>query len=197
MQPELPKQKKHEVISTILMFCIAIAIAFLLTAYVFQQYQVDGPSMQSTLYNQNRLIVVKYQKTWSRLTGHPYIPSRGDIIIFNENGLYNANGLPEKTLVKRVIGLPGDRIVISNGLLKVYNKQNPKGFDPDATLAYGKVIGYTSGNIDRVLPKNYIFVMGDNRSNSEDSRSFGPININQIIGKLALRVYPFNTIKLF
>jgi signal peptidase I len=197
MQPELPKQKKHEVISTLLMFCIAIAIAFLLTAYVFQQYEVDGPSMQSTLYNQNRLIVVKYQRTWSRLTGHPYIPNRGDVIIFNEDGLYNANGLPEKTLVKRVIGLPGDRIVISNGVLKIYNKQNPKGFNPDTTLAYSKVIGYTSGNIDRVLPKNYIFVMGDNRSNSEDSRSFGPVNVNQIFGKLALRVYPFNTIKLF
>ncbi len=197
MESDQIKPKRHEIFSTLLMFFLAILIAFLLTAYVFQQYQVDGPSMQTSLYNQNRLIVVKYKRTWARITGHPYIPKRGDIIIFNQNGLYNINGLPEKTLVKRVIGLPGDRVVISNGVVKIYNKKHPAGFYPDKTLSYGKVIGYTSGNIDITLPKNYIYVMGDNRSDSLDSRVFGPVNANQIIGKLVLRVYPFNTVKLF
>jgi signal peptidase I len=192
-----PKHKKSEVFSTVLMFCVAIAIALLFTTYVFQQYEVDGPSMQSTLHNQNRLIVVKYQRTWSRITGNPYIPTRGSIIIFNENGLYNADGLPEKTLVKRVIGLPGDKVVVANGVVTIYNKQYPKGFDPDKTMAYGKVIPFTGGTLSIVLPKNYIFVMGDNRVNSEDSRDFGPINVNQVIGKLVLRIYPFNTIQLF
>jgi signal peptidase I len=191
------KHRKSEVISTVLMFCVAIAIAFLLTTYVFQQYEVDGPSMQTTLYNQNRLIVVKYMRSWSRITGHPYIPQRGNIIIFNENGLYNADGLPEKTLVKRVIGLPGDRIVIAKGVVTIYNKQNPKGFDPDKTMSYGKVIPYTSGTLNMVLPKNYIFVMGDNRTDSLDSRVFGPVNVNQIIGKLVLRIYPFSSVKMF
>ncbi|HUY53086.1 MAG TPA: signal peptidase I [Candidatus Dormibacteraeota bacterium] len=179
------------------MFLLAILIAFLLTAFIFQQYQVDGPSMQTSLYNQNRLIVVKYQRTWARITGHPYVPKRGDIIIFNQGGLYNINGLPEKILVKRVVGLPGDRVVVSNGILKIYNKQHPVGFDPDKTQSYGKVIGYTSGNIDITLSKNYIYVMGDNRSDSLDSRVFGPVNTSQIIGKLVLRIYPFNTVKLF
>jgi len=192
-----PKHRKSEVISTVLMFCVAIAIAFLLTTYVFQQYEVDGPSMQTTLYNQNRLIVVKYMRSWSRITGHPYIPQRGNIIIFNENGLYNADGLPEKTLVKRVIGLPGDRVVIAKGVVTIYNKQSPKGFDPDKTMSYGKVIPYTSGNLNIVLPKNYIYVMGDNRTDSLDSRVFGPVNVNQIIGKLVLRIYPFSSVNIF
>lgn len=191
------KTKRNEVISTVLMFLAAIVIAFLLTAYVFQQYEVDGPSMQTTLYNQNRLIVVKYQRTWARITGHAYIPNIGNIIIFNENGLYNADGVPEKTLVKRVVALPGDRVVISNGVLTVYDKQHPKGFDPDKTMPYGKVIKYTSGNINLTLPKDEIYVLGDNRTDSCDSRCFGPVNVNQIIGRLVLRIYPFSDINVF
>lgn len=195
------KKKKSEVVSTIIMFVIAAVIAFILSVYVFQQYEVDGPSMQTTLYNQNRLIVVKYERTWARITGHPYIPNIGNIIIFHENGLYSSDGTPESTLVKRVVALPGDRVMIANGVLTVYDKQHPNGFDPDKTLSYGKVIGYTSSesstNINLVLPKNEIFVLGDNRADSCDSRCFGPVNVNQIIGRLALRIYPFDKFTIF
>jgi signal peptidase I len=194
-------KKKSEVISTLIMFVVAIAIALVLAVYVFQQYEVDGPSMQTTLFNQNRLIVVKYERTWSRITGNPYIPNIGNIIIFHENGLYSADGSPEDTLVKRVVALPGDRVVIANGVLTVYDKQHPNGFDPDKTMSYGKDIGYTSSegpnNINLVLPKDEIFVLGDNRSDSCDSRCFGPINVNQVIGKLALRIYPFSKMTIF
>jgi len=194
-------KKKSEVISTLIMFVVAIAIAFVLAVYVFQQYEVDGPSMQTTLFNQNRLIVVKYERTWSRITGNPYIPNIGNIIIFHENGLYSSDGAPENTLVKRVVALPGDRVVIANGVLTVYDKQHPNGFDPDKDMSYGKVIGYTdsesSSNINLVLPKNEIFVLGDNRADSCDSRCFGPVNVSQVIGKLALRIYPFSKISIF
>jgi signal peptidase I len=153
--------------------------------------------MQTTLYNGDRLIVVKYQRTWARITGHPYIPNIGDIIVFNENGIYNSEGVQEKQLIKRVVALPGDRVVISNGTLKVYDKAHPNGSSPDQTLPYGKVVGYTKGNLNLVLPKNYIFVCGDNRPDSYDSRDFGPINVNQIVGKLDLRIYPFGKISAF
>jgi signal peptidase I len=201
-KPTLDKNvKKSEVISTTIMFVIAVAIAFLLSIYTFQQYEVDGPSMQTTLFNQNRLIVVKYERTWARITGHPYIPNIGNIIIFHENGLYSSDGSPENTLVKRVVALPGDRVVIADGVLTVYDKQHSNGFDPDKTLSYGKVIGYTSSesssNINLVLPKDEIYVLGDNRVDSCDSRCFGPINVNQIIGRLALRIYPFNKFTIF
>jgi signal peptidase I len=174
-----------------------LLVAFLLTAFVFQQYEVDGPSMESTLQNADRLIVVKLPKSWSELTGHPYIPTRGTIIVFNEGGLYNAEGVQEKQLIKRVIGLPGDRIVIKNNVVTIYNKQNPNGFDPDKTMAYGKVITTTSGNLDIVVQPNNVFVMGDNRPDSLDSRYFGQVPVKNIIGKLDLRIYPFNTIKIF
>jgi len=200
--PELPKQQKEGfrgLLTTGLLFIAALFVAFLLTAFVFQQYEVDRPSMESTLQNQDRLIVVKLPKTWSEITGHPYIPQRGTIVVFNEAGLYNSDGVQEKQLIKRVIALPGERLVVANGVVTIYNKQYPNGFDPDKTLPYfkGKTIPYTSGNINMVIPKNDIFVMGDNRTDSLDSRYFGPIPVKNIIGKLDIRIYPFNTVKIF
>ena len=192
-----PRDGFRGIITTVLLFVAALVVAFLLTAFVFQQYEVDGPSMESTLQNQDRLIVVKLPKSWSELTGHPYIPTRGTIIVFNEGGLYNAEGVQEKQLIKRVIGLPGDRVVVANNVVTIYNKQHPNGFDPDKTMSYGKVITYTSGNIDVVVQPNNVFVMGDNRPDSLDSRYFGQVPVKNIIGKLNLRIYPFNTINIF
>jgi signal peptidase I len=192
------------VFTTLLLFAAALCLAVLLTTFVFQQYEVSGPSMQNTLHNNDRLIVVKVGRTWSKITGHPYIPQRGNIIIFNEPGIYNAEGVQEKQLVKRVIGLPGDKVVIANGSVTVYDKQNPNGFDPDKTLGYfkGVSIPYTSANSPTgtqtvIVPKNDVFVMGDNRPDSYDSRYFGSVPVKNIIGKLDLRIYPFSDLKFF
>jgi signal peptidase I len=125
--------------STIFILLLAPAIAVLLTLFVFQSYQVDGPSMEATLQNNDRLIVWKLPRTWAKVTGHQYIPKRGDVIILNESGL-NSFGSPadSKQLVKRVIGLPGDRVVVKDNVLTIYNAENPRGFQPDATLPYGQ-----------------------------------------------------------
>ncbi len=183
--------------STIAVLLIAPLVALLLTAFVFQSYQVDGPSMQTTLFNNDRLIVWKVPKTWSKVTGHPYIPQRGDVIIFVENQLAAYGQEPGKQLIKRVIGLPGDHLVVRDNVVTVYNKQHPNGFDPDKTLPYGKVIPQTSGDINLTVPKNSVFVMGDNRPNSLDSRVFGPVNVNDIVGKLVMRVWPAGEMKSF
>ena len=185
------------VLTTFFLFLAALIVALLLTAFVFQQYEVDGPSMETTLQNQDRLIVVKIPKTWSEITGHPWIPTRTSVVIFNQAGLYNANGVQEKQLIKRVIGLPGDHVVIKDNTVTIYNKQNPKGFDPDKTYPYGKVITYTTGNVDTVIKPGYVWVMGDNRPDSLDSRYFGPIDVKNIIGKLNVRIYPFNSLRIF
>ncbi len=191
-----PKDGWRNIASTIAVLVIAPLIAILLTAFVFQSYQVDGPSMQTTLQNNDRLIVWKLPRTWARITGHGYVPKRGDIIIFDQTGLPDG----EKQLIKRVIGLPGDRVVVQNGVLTIYNQQHPNGYRPDATLPYGKVIGDTepeTGQQEWVLGKNQVFVCGDNRTDSLDSRTFGPVFSNQIIGKLLMRVAPFNQIERF
>lgn len=185
------------IVSTIAVLLIAPLVALILTAFVFQSYQVDGPSMQTTLYNNDRLIVWKVPKTWSKITGHNYIPHRGDVIIFVENELGNYGQAPGKQLIKRVIALPGERIVIKDNKAVVYNKEHPNGFQPDKTLPYGKVIPDTSGDVDLVVPKGKVFVMGDNRPNSLDSRVFGPVASKDIVGKLVLRVWPANEMKSF
>ncbi|HUD06985.1 MAG TPA: signal peptidase I [Candidatus Saccharimonadales bacterium] len=196
-KPKSSKTGLKNLLLTVALFAAAILVALFLTTFVFQQYQVDGPSMETTLNNQDRLIVYKVDRTWSKITGHPYIPNRGDIIIFNEAGLYSASGVQEKQLIKRVVGLPGDRVVVKNGTLTVYNSKHPNGFDPDTTLPYGKVIKDTTGSVDVVVPANQVFVCGDNRPDSLDSRYFGTVPVSNIIGKLVLRIYPFNSISAF
>jgi len=131
------------------------------------------------------------------ITGHQYVPKRGSIIVFNESNLLGCGQPGTKQLIKRVIGLPGNTVTIKNGHYFVYDKNHPHGFDPGTTLGFNKNFPPTYGSTDVTLGPNQIFVSGDNRPNSCDSRIFGPINTNQIIGQLVLRFYPFNEIKLF
>ncbi len=152
--------------------------------------------MEQTLQENDRLIVWKMPRTWARITGNPYIPERGDVIIFVEPSLENYGQSAKKQLIKRVIALPGERVEIEDGIVTVYNDQNPAGFQPDNALL-GPDAENTPGTIDLVVPDDHVFVLGDNRSNSLDSRSFGPINANDIVGKLSFRVFPFSKAKHF
>jgi signal peptidase I len=197
-----PKKPKHfanhrETLSTLGIIGAAILVAVFIIMFVFRSYQVDGPSMQSTLQNADKLIIWKVPRTWSDITGHPYIPKRGDIVVFTETGLSEFGQQDKKQLIKRVIGLPGDRVVVKDGVITIYNKENPNGFQPDKTLPYGKNIPQTSGNIDLTLGPKQLFVCGDNRPDSLDSRSFGPINANQVVGQLVVRLFPLNKAKAF
>jgi signal peptidase I len=199
-RPEPKKRKSegwHSVVSTVLVLIIAPVIAIFLTMFVFQSYQVDGPSMETTLHNNDRLIVWKLARTWAKVTHHTYIPKRGDVVVFTDTRLGEFGQDPDKQLIKRVIGLPGDKIVVSGGEVMVYNTAHPNGFDPDKTLPYGNVIPSTGVDGEWTIGNNQVFVMGDNRGNSLDSRLFGPVDATNIIGKLAVRVLPINTVKRF
>lgn len=187
----------RSIISTLAILIIAPLIALCLTAFVFQSYEVDGPSMETTLQNHDRLIVLKVPRTVAHITGHPYVPHRGDIIVFNKNDLFDFGGNQEKQLIKRVIGLPGDRVVVQDGIITIYNEDRPNGFQPDKTFPYGKVIVTTPGSMDLTIPPDQIFVCGDNRVNSLDSRTFGPIPVSDVVGKLELRVFPFSKAQRF
>jgi signal peptidase I len=201
-QPDEDLEKPHrsgwrEVLSTVVILLTSLAVAIFIILFVFRSYQFDGPSMENTLQNNDKLIIWKVPRTWSRITGHAYVPKRGDIIVFNETGLAAFGQQDSKQLIKRVIGLPGDHIVINNGINMIYDKAHPHGFDPDKTLPYGKKIPVTTGNVNLTLGPNQLFVEGDNRPDSLDSRSFGPINVHQIIGQLVLRVFPISHSKVF
>jgi signal peptidase I len=181
--------------STIGLFLAAFLIAILLNTFIIQSYQVDGQSMETTLQNEDRLIVNKIPRTIARIDGHQFVPKRGDIIIFNQDGLPGFVG--PKQLIKRVIGLPGDRVVVHNGKIKVYNSAHPGGFNPDTTGDYRISAPTTNGEVDITLQSNQLFVCGDNRPNSEDSRFFGPITTDQVVAKLVLRILPTNKIQSY
>ena len=198
-QPEPPaRESKGSIISTIGILIAAPLVALLLTAFVFQSYEVDGPSMEATLDNHDRLLVLKLPRTFAKLTGQNYIPKRYDVIIFNTSAVH-ALGEGEKTqLIKRVIGLPGERVVVKNGEVTLYNTQHPKGYKVDDFTNYkANLPEITTGEVDITVPNNEIFVMGDNRVNSTDSRIIGPIPAGDIVGKLVFRIYPLHDAQIF
>lgn len=187
--PKISRVKEH--LTTILILIAAPLLAVLITAFVFRTYQVDGPSMESTLQDNDRLIINKIPVTFAKITNRDYIPQRYDIIVFSHQGQFGDGEVAEKQLIKRVIGLPGDRVVVKSGIVTIYNNENPDGFLVDKFGPEAAVIDSTSGNIDQTIKEGEVFVMGDNRGNSLDSRNLGTVNASDIIGKLTFRIYPF------
>lgn len=203
-EPVVSQQKPgsawQSVLSTIAIFIAAPLVALFLISFVFQSYEVDGPSMQTTLQNHDRLIVWKVPRSVARITGHDYIPHRGDVIVFVKHGLSDPYGNTDKQLIKRVLGLPGDRVVVANGTITIYNQEHPNGFNPDLNHEWsGNIATVTTGDVDMVVPAGQVFVFGDNRTNSLDSRApqIGPVPSKDIVGKLAFRIFPVNTFQSF
>ena len=188
-----PPATWKDTLSTILLFGGALLTAVLLNLFVFQSYEVDGQSMEPTLHNRDRLIIYKMNKTWSTISRSDYMPKRGDIIVFHK-----PNGSSDQ-LIKRVIGLPGDRVIVKNEKITIYNKENPDGFNPD-DAPYGGELQPTFGNVDVTVGQNEVFVCGDNRipGASYDSRStLGNIPTRFIVGELVLRYLPFGDFRTF
>jgi len=153
--------------------------------------------METTLQHRDRLIVLKLGKTWSKIRGEPYMPKRGEIIVFAQRSEFDSSSSTEKQLIKRVIGLPGDRVVVENNNIVIYNAQHPEGFNPDLEGNHAVVIKDTPGKVDVTVGENEVFVCGDNRSNSLDSRIFGTIKSSSIVGKLALRIFPLSKVDTY
>ncbi len=199
--PNAGQQKRENfksIISTILILLLAPLLALGITAFVFQSYEVDGPSMQSTLETKDRLIVWKFGHTLSRLSKKHYIPERGSIVVFVKRGLYDFNSDKDKQLIKRVIALPGEKVLVKDGVVTVYNKEHPEGFNPDKTLGIeSTIMGNTVGEAEFTVDDGQIFVMGDHRDNSLDSRIFGPIPSSDIVGTLSARILPLSEAKKF
>ncbi len=171
------------------------AIVLILHFFVFQAYQVEGTSMVPTLHNSDYLVISKVGASLAKLKGgnakHKYfIPKRGEIVVFI------APPEPDKTFVKRVVGLPGERVVVKDGRITVFNLKHPEGFNPDATHEVSAPI--TLGVNDIVVPPGEIFVVGDNRlpDASYDSRAWGTLPAGNIIGVAVLRLLPIPDFRL-
>lgn len=181
--PSTSQNKKSKVLSIIKEIIVFAIIAFGIVLpfrmYVAEPYLVDGRSMDPTFATGDYLIVNKF----SYRTGKP---ERNSVLVFK----YPNN--PKKSFIKRVIGLPGETVIVKNNTVKIINTENPEGFMLDQSY-----ITYVSSNTFEVtLAGDEYFVMGDNRLESFDSRSWGPLKKEYILGKPIIRLFPINNIEL-
>lgn len=158
---------------------LAVGFALVFRTYVFARTTVTGPSMQPTFHDKDSIFLEKL----STETGHI---KRGEIVTFNSKDENNDD------YIKRVIGIAGDKIDIKDG--KVYLNGNCLS---ENYLPRGTITEPNSLITQYVIPEGYIFVLGDNRGNSTDSRILGPINLKDVKGHVILRVYPFDSVKAF
>ena len=182
-------------------FIVGVIIGTLLmNNFIFRSFNVDGPSMESTMYTGDRLIVNRLPLTVSSLQNKPYIPDRGQVIVFKNPNYTPSAGQDSENIVKRVIAFAGERVTVKDGIVTVYNQENPKGFNPDTDYNNNEPGQPTSGDVDTIVPEGTIFVMGDHRQGnfSCDSRDcMGPIPLFDIIGPVSVRIFPFNKIRTF
>lgn len=186
----------------IIIFIVCVLVGTLLiNTFVFRSFNVVGPSMETTLYTGDRLLVNRIPVTWAQVQNKQYIPKRGQIIVF-KNPQYNA-GTGDEFIVKRVIAFPGERVTVKDGVMMVYNTAHPNGFYPDDAQKgnTGDQPGSpTSGNVDETVTEGTLFVSGDHRVGdySFDSRSgLGLIPFYDVVGPVEMRIYPFNKIRFF
>lgn len=186
----------------IIIFIICVLIGTLIiNTFIFRTFNVLGPSMETTLYTGDRLIVDRLPVTWAQLQNKPYVPERGEIIVF-KNPRYSV-GTGDEYIVKRVIAFPGERVTVIDGVLTVYNKEHPDGFHPDEAQEndLGSQPGSpTSGSVDTVVSEGTLFVAGDHRVGdySYDSRSgLGLIPYYDVVGPVNIRIFPFNKVRFF
>ncbi|MCL6611852.1 MAG: signal peptidase I [Peptococcaceae bacterium] len=154
---------------------IAVVLAMLIRAFVFQPFYIPSGSMEPTLQIKDHILVNKFSyRFWE--------PMRGDIVVFR----YPLN--PKKDFVKRLVGLPGERVEIRNSRVYVNGREIPEEYLP-AGLRYPDF-----GPV--VVPENTYLMLGDNRNNSDDSRVWGPLPRENIIGKAMLVYWPLDRMRL-
>jgi signal peptidase I len=185
---------------SLIIFIVGVVIGTLLiNTFVFRSFNVEGPSMETTMFTGDRLIVSRLPVTVAQLQNKRYIPERGQVIVF-KNPNFNPSVGREEYVVKRVIAYAGERVTVKNGKVTVYTADQPAGFDPDTTFNHNEPGQPTSGDVDTIVPEGTLFVMGDHREGnfSCDSRDcMGTIPLFDVIGPVGLRIYPFDKIRRF
>lgn len=189
-----PEKRKNGIVSFIVTILVALLLTQIINLFFFQSYRVFGSSMLPTMHDGDRLIVSKVGKTTAKLTNKTFEPKRGEIIVFTS---------PKDSqlqLIKRVIGLPGERVVVKNGEITVYNDENPAGFNPDQDGEYADDLPPASGQTNVTVPEGHLFVSGDNRAgnNSLDSRNeLGTVPEELIVGTASVRLWPLQNARFF
>lgn len=157
-------------------FTAFVLVWLIIRPFIAEPFVVSGSSMVPNFHNREYLIIQKLSYRFST-------PQRGDVIVFK----YPVD--PDQYFIKRIIGLPGERVSIQQGRVVIINSSHPSGFVLDESYLPNQNI--TLGKPDIVeLGTNQYYVLGDNRLQSSDSRVWGPLPKSNIVGKVWLRVLP-------
>nr|WP_204559069.1 signal peptidase I [Bacillus mesophilus] len=172
-----------EILEWIKALLIAVLLAFVIRTFLLSPIVVDGASMEPTLHNEEQMVVTKLDE-----------PKRFDIVVFHAS--------EDKDYIKRVIGLPGDRIEYKDDVLyingKAYDEPYLNNFKQgfvEGPLTYSFTLQDTPIKSE-VVPEGHLFVMGDNRRFSQDSRHIGAVPMEEVVGTTKLVYFPFKEIRI-
>ena len=150
--------------------------------FLFKPFYVKGASMEPNFFDHEYLII-------DELSYRLREPARGDVIVFK----YPYN--PKEYFLKRIIGLPGETVKVSEGTITIYNTEHPEGLEIKESYLDSAI--KTIGEKKITLGGDEFFVLGDNRDNSLDSRRFGPVDRSLIVCRAWFRGWPFNRMQTF
>ncbi|MDD5527364.1 MAG: signal peptidase I [Patescibacteria group bacterium] len=164
---------------------ISLVIIIPVRYFLIQPFYVKGASMEPNFEDHQYLII-------DELSFRFHNPARGDVIVFR----YPKD--PQEYFIKRVIGLPGEKVEVKDGQVFVYNQEFKDGVALEETYLPADLKTFANTGTESVkLGPNEFYVMGDNRNSSKDSRSFGPVDRSFIIGRVMFRGWPLNKITVF
>lgn len=179
---EQPRESKtrHLIRETMWYIVTALVVVLPIRMWIAQPFVVNGASMDSTFRDGEYLIVDQISYRFEN-------PQRGDVVVFK----YPLN--PKKYFIKRIIGVPGDTVKVRGDSVTITNSEHPEGLSIDESYVHSQTIG----NVTTTLREGEYFVMGDNRVVSLDSRSWGALPQEAIIGTPLVRLLPFSRIDMF
>ena len=155
---------------------VALLVVFVVRTFVIAHFVVEGESMYSTLDTNDRVFV-------NKLSYRLHDPNRGDVVV-----LHQVTGASERDLIKRVIGLPGETVEVRNCTVLIDGRVlNEPYLDPEVVTPTDCGGDYV---LDGVVPDDHVFVMGDNRGGSQDSRVIGPISDDDLVGRAFVVFWP-------
>jgi signal peptidase I len=163
---------------------VALVIAITVRSLILQQFYISGPSMEATMFQDNRVLV-------NKLSYRLHDIYRGDVVVFDRVTV-DGEVVQHDDLIKRVIGLSGETISIKDCQVFIDGKLLPEPYLNDYDLAQSSLDDRCRVPVmeETLIPENHLFVMGDNRPQSFDSRMFGSIEQNLVVGRAFVTIWP-------